>query len=194
MNFAIPPPLEIKCTTSDCESDRHCFKAARGMTPAQRGRCRSCGADLIDWPRVQQRDISDAEHTFEMLQLEFIRHHFFHEEIDEGALKHARRKGWKGLRTAIRSRLERYLAPADLPRDGRQTPFAGNAIFYAQHATACCCRTCLAYWHGIPKGRALTSDEIDYCESLVEQFLHLRLPDLGEEGQKIPAARKARSR
>ncbi len=38
--------------------------------------------------------------------------------------------------------------------DGRQTPREGNTIFYAQHATASCCRTCIEYWHGIPKNGA----------------------------------------
>lgn len=191
MSFQPPPPLKIKCTDSECDSDLHCFKAARGMPKEERGRCRSCGADLIDWPRVQKRDLEDAEHTFDMLRLELIRHHFFHQDIDEAAIRHARRKGWKGLRSAIHTRLAKYLAPADLPRDGRQTPFEGNVIFYAQHATACCCRTCLSYWHGIPKGRPLLPVEIQYCEALIEQYIRLRMPTLGEDAEKVPSLRGA---
>jgi hypothetical protein len=35
--FEKPPPLEIKCTSTDCENDLHCFKAHRKMAPAARG-------------------------------------------------------------------------------------------------------------------------------------------------------------
>ena len=52
----------------------------------------------------------------------------------------------------IRSRL----APAEPKNDGRQTPMQGHPVFVAQHATATCCRDCLAKWHKIERGRALT--------------------------------------
>lgn len=51
------------------------------------------------------------------------------------------------------------LAPAVIPNDGKQTPMRGHPVFLAQHATGCCCRGCLAKWHGIPAGRALTEAE-----------------------------------
>ncbi len=51
------------------------------------------------------------------------------------------------------------LAPAAPPNDGRQTPMRGHPVFLAQHATATCCRGCLAKWHGLAKGRALTAAE-----------------------------------
>ena len=40
--------------------------------------------------------------------------------------------------------IERRLAPARPRNDGRQTPYRGHPVFVAQHATATCCRTCLA--------------------------------------------------
>lgn len=51
------------------------------------------------------------------------------------------------------------LAPAAPAKDGRQTPMRGHPVFVAQHATATCCRGCLAKWHGLPAGRALTAAE-----------------------------------
>lgn len=51
------------------------------------------------------------------------------------------------------------LAPAAPANDGRQTPMRGHPVFIAQHATATCCRGCLAKWHGIAAGRALTAEE-----------------------------------
>src|SRR5688572_13783320 len=52
------------------------------------------------------------------------------------------------------------LAPAAPARDGKQTPMRGHPVFVAQHATATCCRGCLAKWHRIPAGRALTPAEM----------------------------------
>lgn len=184
--FQKPPPLEIKCTSTDCDNDLHCFKQLKKMTPDQRGKCRDCGADLVDWKRLHRRDKGDAEHTFEALQHELIRHHFFHRPVDDGAMRHAQRKGRDQLKDAARDRLRKYLAAAEPPRDGRQTPLEGNAIYYAQHATATCCRTCLEYWHDIPKGRPLTDAEFDYCVSLVDLFLDEKLPDLADEPIHVP--------
>ncbi|STK05781.1 putative cytoplasmic protein [Escherichia coli] len=44
------------------------------------------------------------------------------------------------------------LAPALPANDGKQTPMRGHPVFIAQHATATCCRGCLAKWHNIPQG------------------------------------------
>ena len=93
--FQRPEPLDIKCTSSDCKNGLHCFKATRQMAPAERGRCRSCGADLVDWSRVHRRDKADAAYTFAALEYELIRHHHWHKTIDDKALRHARRKGRK---------------------------------------------------------------------------------------------------
>jgi hypothetical protein len=188
--FQKPAPLKIKCTSSDCEHDLHCFKAHKKMAPADRGKCRSCNADLINWDRVHCRNLKDVRYTFEALKHELIRHHHFEKKIDEKAIRHARRKGRPGLIAAARIRLERYLAPAKPPRDGRQTPFKDNAIFYAQHATACCCRACLEYWHGIPKGRPLTQEELEYCLALATLFFEQRLPNLKDEPEKVPPLRR----
>jgi hypothetical protein len=187
--FKKPPPLKISCTASDCDNHLHCFKTTKKMSEADRGRCRACGADLVDWKRLHQRKIGDAKYTFSALRHELIRSHFFNEAIDERAVAHARRKGLVLLREAVRNRIEKYLAPANLVRDGRQTPFSGNSIFYAQHATACCCRTCLEYWHAIPKDRKLTKAEIEYCEALIDLFLQQRLPNLKDEPEKVPPIR-----
>lgn len=63
------------------------------------------------------------------------------------------------------------LAPADPPNDGRQTPWRGHPVFTAQHATATCCRGCLAKWHRIERGRALTVDEQRYIVGVIARWL-----------------------
>jgi hypothetical protein len=55
--------------------------------------------------------------------------------------------------------------------DGKQTPMKAHPVFIAQHATATCCRSCLFKWHHIPKGRELTSHEIDFCVALIMNWI-----------------------
>lgn len=63
------------------------------------------------------------------------------------------------------------LADAEPANDGRQTPMRNHPVFIAQHATATCCRGCLAKWHNIPKGRALSAEEIDYVVAVIERWI-----------------------
>ncbi len=42
----------------------------------------------------------------------------------------------------------------------------GHPVFVAQHATATCCRGCLAKWHDIPAGRPLSAEEIEFVVSV----------------------------
>ena len=63
------------------------------------------------------------------------------------------------------------LAPAEPENDGKQTPMRNHPAFVAQHATATCCRGCLAKWHGIPKGRAMTAEERRYAVKVIERWL-----------------------
>ena len=181
-------PFKITCTSSDCNNGLHCFKKSRKMAEVERGRCRSCGTELIDWQRVQKRDVADVQFTFSSLRNEFVRHHFWHKQIDKRAENYARRKGRSGLQIAIRNRLVTCLS-LDNPYDGIQTPYEGNIIFYAQHAVACCCRACLEYWHGIPKNTTLSDQEINYLTQLITLYIDDRLPDLAETGQRIPSIR-----
>lgn len=182
-------PLKIKCTSTDCDNGLHCFKQNRKKKVANPfGQCRSCGTDLVDWNRVQKRDLRDVNYTFYALKHELIRHHFWHVEIDQKAINHARRKGKSGMRVAAQNRIRKSVGSAQHPREGRQTPKenSGNAIFYAQHATACCCRKCMEYWHNIPLGRELTEQEIGYFTNLVMLYVEERLPILTEHGEKVP--------
>ncbi|HUT89212.1 MAG TPA: DUF4186 domain-containing protein [Thermoguttaceae bacterium] len=63
------------------------------------------------------------------------------------------------------------LAPAEPPNDGRQTPMRGHPAFIAQHATATCCRGCLAKWHYIERGRPLAAEQIEYVVEVIERWL-----------------------
>lgn len=184
-------PLAITCATSDCGNNLHCFKATKKMKIAsESGKCRKCGAELINWDRVFRRDLTDVNYTFEALKYEFWRHYYWHVEIDQRAINHAKRKGKNGLKITVSQRIQNVLGDANPPFDGRQTPKVGNSIFYAQHATATCCRKCIEEWHGIPQGQELSQEHINYFTDLIMLYINERLPDLTDNGEKVPPIRK----
>ena len=67
--------------------------------------------------------------------------------------------------------VQERLAPARPRNDGKQTPMRGHPVFIAQHATATCCRGCLAKWHGIPAGVPMTSDEQDHAVAAIMSWI-----------------------
>jgi hypothetical protein len=84
----------------------------------------------------------------------------------------------RGLQTVLvqaEELIAARLAPATPARDGRQTPFRGHPVFVAQHATATCCRGCLAKWHDIPKGAPLTDEEQAHVIAVIDRWLRSQL-------------------
>lgn len=67
--------------------------------------------------------------------------------------------------------IEKQIAPERPVNDGTQTPKKGHPIHVAQHATATCCRRCLAKWHDIPVGHALTRNESDHVLAVLRGWL-----------------------
>ncbi len=159
----------------------------------QGGRCRACGIKLVDWDRVHKRDLADIGHTFEALKYELIRHHYWHVDIDQRAINHALRKGSIKMKAATENRLRKSVGAAQPIRDGYQTPREGNVIYYAQHATASCCRKCMEEWHGIPLGQELTDDQIAYLTNLAMLYIEERLPNLAPAGVNIPPMRQVKA-
>lgn len=182
-------PLKLSCTRADCGNGLHCFRESKRRAAHPRGSCQKCGiATLVEWSRVSSRKIEDVEHTVQCLQREWIRHHFWHAAFDQRALNYALRKGRGGLRAAIRNRIRKSVGVKH-SRDGQQTGWAGNILYYAQHATACCCRKCIECWHGIDPGAVLSDNDVEYFAELCLRYLWARLPDLPENGQHVPPIR-----
>lgn len=80
-------------------------------------------------------------------------------------------KGIEVVTEHARDFITKRLAPAHPVNDGKQTPWRGHPVFVAQHATATCCRGCLAKWHQIPKGRPLSADEVDRVVTVIRTWL-----------------------
>lgn len=183
--------LAFSCTTTACADGLHYFGGKRKEGDKAPGTCHDCGADLINFPRTQRRDLADIEYTVSSLKKEWIRHkYWFHESINIRAINRARRKGLTGTEEAALRIVQRSVGPAVPYRDGYQTPYdSSDIVHYAQHATASCCRKCIEYWHGIPAGRELTGEECNYLVRLVMNYVHHRLPKLTAEGEHVPAIR-----
>jgi hypothetical protein len=170
-------PLKVRCTDTKCEEGLHCFRPnfrKRAWKKDYQGACNECGEKLHEWDPEKRRDRSDIPAIFRDLRTEFIRHEFFHRAFDADALDDARHRGRDGLHARVRKSLKAGIGAAKPWRDGNQTPMVGSAINYARHATATCCRKCLEYWYNVPRGRALTEGELDFCEALVTTYLDER--------------------
>ena len=67
--------------------------------------------------------------------------------------------------------INKRLAPASIPNDGKQTPMRGHPVFIAEHATATCCRGCLYKWHKIPAGIELNKEQKDYIVNVIMAWI-----------------------
>jgi hypothetical protein len=170
--LAIPMSSEVTCASG------HLFRPRRDEPPSG---CQACGAQLVDWHRVWRRDVDDWPYIFSLLPLESIRQEYWNGEIDSKALE-SRPSSDELLDQLARRRLKQSVSKvygtgsdARPYRDGYQTPKQGSILYYAQHSLACCCRRCMRYWHGIPYGRPLREDELDYFVALIGNYVDTRL-------------------
>ena len=154
--------------------------------------CKACGVNLVDWERIGQRDIRDVKHTFQAMRTEWIRHYFWHVSIDSVAVDYAFRKGKQQLRERLAGRIRSAIGKSadQLFRDGAQTPLgttprAENIMYFAQHATASCCRKCVEEWHSIPRNRVLSNEDIEYLTDLGMCYILERLPTLPEDAAAV---------
>lgn len=85
--------------------------------------------------------------------------------------EYARRKGRELIDRHAHEMLAQRVGAAQPAKDGKQTPWRGHPVFTAQHATACCCRGCIEKWHHIPRGRALSAQEVDWLARLVMAWI-----------------------
>ncbi len=85
--------------------------------------------------------------------------------------QYIREKGWNTIADHAADFVSKRLAPAAPKNDGKQTPMRGHPVFIAQHATACCCRGCLAKWHGIPQGVPLSAEQQVYIVGMLMSWM-----------------------
>lgn len=112
--------------------------------------------------------LPDREELFRRLSGSKFRSSF---HLDANDREYLAKKGWETIREHARDFVRLRLAPENPPKDGKQTPMRGHPVFKAQHATACCCRSCLEKWHGIPSGKKLTDPEQDYIVDVIMDWI-----------------------
>ena len=107
-----------------------------------------------------------------------------HHDVD-----YINKHGLDGVMQHARKFLVTRLFPAVPVNDGKQTPMRGHPVFIAQHATATCCRRCLAKWHHIPTGCALTETEQSRVLALIRGWLEDQVSQMGS--MEIPLEKQA---
>ena len=110
----------------------------------------------------------DGDELFAALAKSTFRRRF---RLSAKELRYSREKGLDLILQHARDFIRDRLAPAVIANDGKQTPMRNHPVFVAQHATATCCRGCLAKWHQLPKGRELTAAEQAYVLRVIERWL-----------------------
>ena len=96
------------------------------------------------------------------------------------------KKGLSKIKSDAYELINSRLAPAYPKNDGKQTPMKQvHPVFIAQHACACCCRSCLDKWHNIKKGKVLSQEEIDYIVNLIMEWINNEIGIYGGSMEKI---------
>jgi Domain of unknown function (DUF4186) len=86
-------------------------------------------------------------------------------------LAYVQEKGLDEVIEHARRFVAQRIAPAQIPNDGKQTPYRGHPVFIAQHATAVCCRSCVQKWHGLAKGVELSAEQQAYLVEILAAWL-----------------------
>ncbi len=141
-----------------CANGRHYF-VFDGHT-----HCQFCGCDFT------YGEVMRAKPDYQTVK-SVMRTSMWNDEWLHTALDRVAQAGLPKInRQKVKNRLIRSIGayPAD---DGRQTPYYGNPIYYAQHGLGCCCRKCLEKFYGISKERSLSEEELEYFTDLVLSFM-----------------------
>lgn len=100
--------------------------------------------------------------------------------LKEKEINYIREKGIDKIQEHTKDFINKRLAPAIIPNDGKQTPMRGHPVFIAQHATGCCCRGCLYKWHKIPKGVELSEEQKNYICEVIMTWIQREIKRNGE--------------
>jgi hypothetical protein len=95
-------------------------------------------------------------------------------------LRYLERKGLNAVLADATDLVSKRLGAAKPRNDGKQTPLRGHPVFIAQHATATCCRGCLAKWHGVGEGQGLRPAELTHVTAVIERWLRKQAPGIPE--------------
>jgi hypothetical protein len=173
--------VKISCRNTDCEEGLHCYRpkptAKAWLNPS--GDCQQCGDRSVDWARVKARNLDDVPALQSELKREWIRHYFWTQPLDETSKGLLLGMTRGDLRAFVREELAKGIAPPRPWGDGRRVPvegpkLEGHPLFYAQHATASCCKKCAYYWWGLPRDQQYSDPQLDFLTSMCMGFFETR--------------------
>ena len=121
---------------------------------------------------IEKNQDAKVESVFEALARSDFRRR---QKLRKPDLRYLKAKGLTAVMRHAVGFIDERLAPAAPPRDGMQTPMKGHPVFTAQHATATCCRRCLASWHRIPAGRPLADEEKVYIAKVLQRWMEVEM-------------------
>ena len=81
-------------------------------------------------------------------------------------------RGMEIIRLHILDFVKKRLQPANPRNDGRQTPAKGHPVFIAQHATATNSRLSMNEVHGVPLGKPLDDDQVEWTVEVISRWLN----------------------
>jgi len=113
--------------------------------------------------------LPDRMDLFERLQRSGFRSKF---HLDNKDKEYIKEKGMKTIMEHARDFVTNRLSAENPDNDGKQTPMKGHPVFIAQHATACCCRSCIEKWHHIPTGKKLSASEQSYIVDVIMDWIN----------------------
>lgn len=98
-------------------------------------------------------------------------------KLKDKDLEYIKDKGLDKIEEHAYDFVRKRLAPKIILNDGKQTPMKGHPVFVAQHATACCCRSCLYKWHKISMNKELNSEEIYYIVNIIMTWIRRQIDE-----------------
>ncbi len=104
-------------------------------------------------------------------------------KLGERELAYLAEKGGRTIGRQAEKFIVERLSPAAPRNDGKQTPMRGHPVFIAQHATALCCRSCAEKWHGIPRGRPMTAEEIRWAVFVLCSWIRMEGASSEKKGE-----------
>jgi exodeoxyribonuclease V alpha subunit len=127
---------------------------------------------------TDHRIVQDHAGLFRRLSQSSFRSKFKLTQADTAYLE---AKGLETIKNHAADFINSRIAPAGPRNDGQQTPMRGHPVFKAQHATATCCRGCIAKWHGITKGRELSAEEQRYLVTIIIAWIEMQTHNRSSE-------------
>lgn len=113
--------------------------------------------------------MNDIEYILNSLSKSKFRNSF---HLNKKMKEYVKEKGGDVIKSHAYDFINERLRPAFPKNDGKQTPMKQvHPVFIAQHACACCCRSCLEKWHNISKGREMTRSEVDYVVNILISWI-----------------------